>query len=236
MAVRNYAIIVAGGSGKRMRSAIPKQFLLLGNKPVLMRTVSAFAKALGKTAEIIVVLPADQINTWEKLCSRYRFTLPHKVTSGGKTRYHSVKAGLQLVKEEGTVGIHDGVRPLITGKLIRSLYKMAARKGTAIPVTELKESLRKIKGRTNKAEDRSHYRSVQTPQCFRLNILRAAFKKPYKRTFTDDAAVVENAGFNLNLMPGDFFNIKITRPEDMILAKFLLYSPFRSLQNGRKRA
>ncbi|MCD7816252.1 MAG: 2-C-methyl-D-erythritol 4-phosphate cytidylyltransferase [Bacteroides sp.] len=219
--MKNYVIIVAGGKGLRMGGEIPKQFLPVKGKPVLMRTLEAF-HAYDPHLELILVLPVDQQAYWEKLCTTYGFTLPHRVADGGETRFHSVKNGLALVDEEGLVGVHDGVRPFVSLEVIRDCYREAAQKEAVIPVVEVVETLRKLVGESeSETVPRSRYRLVQTPQVFTVSLLKQAYAQPYSPMFTDDASVVEAAGHAVHLIPGNRENIKLTTPFDLKVAEVL---------------
>jgi 2-C-methyl-D-erythritol 4-phosphate cytidylyltransferase len=220
--IRKYALIVAGGKGLRMGADLPKQFLLVEGRPLLIRTLEAFHRA-DPEAELILVLPEAQQAYWKELCLQYACALPHRVVNGGAVRYESVKNGLALMENEGLVAVHDGVRPFITPALVARCYEEAARSGAAIPVCPLTESIRRIEGEKSVAEDRSLYRSVQTPQTFRLSILKKAYELPVRDTFTDDASVVEAAGNTISLVDGLPENIKITTPMDLLLAGLLIH-------------
>lgn len=219
--MNNTVIIVAGGSGIRMGSEIPKQFLLIRNKPLLMHTIQRFYDFDNKIT-IILVLPQKQISLWESLCKTHSFTISHQVIEGGETRFHSVKNGLFAVKEKSVVGIHDGVRPFVSLITIRNCFAMAARKGNAVPVIPVNESVRIFDAVSNHAFDRSRLRLVQTPQVFKYEILEKGFKQEYEEKFTDDANVVEAAGFKIHLVEGNRENIKITTQTDLVLAEGLL--------------
>lgn len=219
----NYIIIVAGGSGTRMKSAVPKQFLLLKNKPVLAHTLEAFYQS-NIALEIILALPKDWITEWDSLCRKYNIAVPHKIIAGGSTRYESVKNALAVVDNyTGYVGVHDGVRPIVSNELIERCYNIAFEKGNAIPCINLKDSIRKVfPDAHSEVRNRSDYKLVQTPQVFKSSILKAAYKQDYKESFTDDASIVESAGNNINLIPGDSKNIKITEPDDLKIAELYL--------------
>ena len=219
--MKKFVIIVAGGSGTRMGTEIPKQFLELGGKPVLMHTIQAFYN-YDPECDLILVLPSPQQEYWAGLCLKYEFSFPHQIVSGGETRFHSVRNGLGQVKGEGIVFIHDGVRPLVGRSTIERCFETARKSGNAIPVLAVNESLRKLEGSKNMAVDRSLYFSVQTPQTFRSEQIREAFRQDYNPAFTDDASVVEKAGFAIQMVEGNRENIKITTPEDLIVAEALL--------------
>jgi len=224
--MRTIAIIVAGGSGTRFGAQIPKQFLELGGKPILMRTVEAFEKALADGEhEIVVTLPADQIGVWQDLCERHCLAVPHRVVPGGETRWHSVKNALDSIDDPAgadVIAVHDGVRPLASVELIQRTLDNARRDGAAIPVVMLNDSVRQVDGEESHALDRSSLRAVQTPQAFKAHLLLEAYRQPYDPSFTDDASVVERAGHAVTLVEGEPTNLKITRPMDLALAEYLL--------------
>jgi 2-C-methyl-D-erythritol 4-phosphate cytidylyltransferase len=215
------AIIVAGGSGKRMNTEIPKQFLLLGGLPVLMRTINAF-HGFNPVMKVIVALGADHVKYWQTLCRNHNYTVPHMISEGGRTRYHSVRNAMEHVPPGCLVAVHDGVRPLVGKALIQTCFDTAAALGSAIPVTELTETIRQISGKTNAAADRSRFRLVQTPQVFRSDLLIEAFRQPYKSIFTDEAILVEASGHPVNLVKGQQENIKITNMADLFIASAIL--------------
>lgn len=212
--MKNSAIIVAGGTGTRMGTGIPKQFLLLDGKPLLMYSIAAFASALPDIS-IVVALHEGFIQTWKDLCRKNNFNLPHHIVPGGQTRYHSVKNALTEVPDEHMVGIHDAARPLISLPLIRKLYETACVLGNAIPVIAVNESLREIRGDQSIAANRSVFRIVQTPQVFVASTLKTAYDGLYDPAFTDDASVIEHAGGKIHLVTGETTNIKITFPSDL---------------------
>lgn len=214
-------LIVAGGSGKRMLSGIPKQFLLLAGKPILMRTIEVFHR-VDPSAKIVLVIPASHFNRWKAFCEDYHFNLPHIVVAGGDSRFDSVKNGLAHVDEEGLVAIHDGVRPLITPSLIKKIIETAEKEGNAIPVIKIIESLRRIDEQTNYPVPRDQYVSIQTPQVFRSAEIKEAYRQNYKPGFTDDASVLESLGKTIHLVEGDPSNIKITNVIDLVLAETLV--------------
>lgn len=220
--MNKYVIIVAGGTGKRMQSETPKQFLNVAGKPLLMHTLSRFY-AYDAEITIRLVLPGPFIDFWHSLCKRYDFTVPHAVIEGGDTRFTSVKNGLQKTKKNSLLAIHDGVRPLVSHETIRRVFDTAEQKGSAIPVLKISESIRKLEGRDrSKPANRNDFCIVQTPQCFRAETLLTAYKQAYHETFTDDASVVEAAGENIHLVEGNYENIKITRPVDLKIAEAFL--------------
>ena len=209
----DYIIIVAGGKGLRMGGDIPKQFLPIGGKPVLMRTLERFHE-YSKDLQIILVLPKAQQNYWQQLCEEYSFKIEIRLADGGETRFHSVDDA------EGVVGVHDGVRPFVSVDVIRACYDTARTRQAVIPVTPVVETLRHIP--TQKNVLRSDYCLVQTPQCFDIQLLKAANKQPYSESFTDDASVVEAYGHEVKMVEGNRENIKITTPFDLKIAETLL--------------
>ena len=219
----DYIIIVAGGKGLRMGTDIPKQFLPIGGKPVLMRTLERF-REYSPTLQIILVLPKAQQEYWEKLCQKHNFTVAYQLADGGETRFHSVQHGLALIPDdaEGVVGVHDGVRPFPSIEVIRNCYETAREKKAVIPVIPVVETVRHLKGETSETVPRNDYRLVQTPQCFDIQLLKAANRQPYNDGFTDDASVVEAYGFDITLVEGNRENIKITTPYDLKIAEVLI--------------
>ena len=204
-----------------MDSGVPKQFLLLAGKPVLMHTLETFDRAI-EGIEIILVLPSDQIEMWRSLVSKYAFEIDHHIVEGGETRFNSVKNGLAFVPENGLVAIHDGVRPLVSRDVIFRSFEGAAVFGNAITTVALKESIREVSNDGNKSVDRSAYRLVQTPQTFKSSLIKSAFAKAEHSDFTDDAGVLEHDGVKINLIEGDYKNIKITTKEDLLFAASIL--------------
>lgn len=216
----NYIIIVAGGKGLRMGGDIPKQFLPIGGKPVLMRTIERF-REYSPTLQIILVLPKAQQDYWRQLCNEYHFNESYELADGGETRFHSVQHGLALIPDdaEGVVGVHDGVRPFVAVDVIRRCYETARTAKAVIPVVPVVETLRHIeKGNVYRAD----YRLVQTPQTFDIQLLKAANRQPYNDGFTDDASVVEAFGYDITLVEGNRENIKITTPYDLKIAEVLI--------------
>lgn len=216
----DYVIIVAGGKGLRMGGDIPKQFLPVAGLPVLMRTMLRFREALPEL-QIILVLPKAQQEYWRGLCAAHQFNIDYLLADGGKTRFHSVQSGLALVPDdaEGVVGVHDGVRPFVSVEVIRRCYEEARTAKAVIPVIPVVETLRHV---TEGTKPRDEYRLVQTPQCFDIQLLKAANRQPYRDSFTDDASVVEAYGHAVTLVDGNRENIKITTPADLLLAESLL--------------
>ena len=219
----DYVIIVAGGKGQRMGSDIPKQFLPIGGRPVLMRTIERF-REYSPTLQIILVLPKAQQEYWKELCLKHNFTVAYQLADGGETRFHSVQHGLALIPDnaEGVVGVHDGVRPFPSIEVIHNCYETAREKKAVIPVIPVVETVRHLKGETSETVPRNDYRLVQTPQTFDIQLLKAANRQPYNDGFTDDASVVEAFGFNITLVEGNRENIKITTPYDLKIAEVLI--------------
>ena len=219
----DYIIIVAGGKGLRMGSDIPKQFLPIGGKPVLMRTLERF-RQYSPSLQIILVLPKAQQEYWQKLCKEYAFDIDCQLADGGETRFHSVQNGLAKIPDnaQGVVGVHDGVRPFPSIDVIRNCYETAREKKAVIPVIPVVETVRHLKGDTSVTVPRNDYRLVQTPQTFDIQLLKAANRQPYNDSFTDDASVVEAFGFNITLVEGNRENIKITTPYDLKIAEVLI--------------
>lgn len=214
-------IIVAGGSGRRMGSAMPKQFLMLHNRPVLAHTIDRVREAL-PSARIVVVLPEEHIALWRNLAARFDIAA-HEVTAGGSERFHSVSNGLAALGDDvRLIAVHDGVRPLASKKLILRAMLEAEKSGAAIPVVAPADSYRMVEGETSHPIDRSALRIVQTPQVFRAEVLREAYRQPFSALFTDDASVVEAAGHSVTLCEGERENIKITTPSDLAIAEAIL--------------
>jgi len=219
----DYIIIVAGGKGLRMGSDIPKQFLPIGGKPVLMRTLERF-REYSEKLQIILVLPEAQQDYWRQLCEHYHFEVKYLLANGGQTRFHSVQNGLALIPDnaQGVVGVHDGVRPFPSIEVIRDCYETAREKKAVIPVIPIVETVRHIEGEGSVTVPRGDYRLVQTPQTFDIQLLKAANRQPYNDGFTDDASVVESYGYQITLVEGNRENIKITTPYDMLVAEALI--------------
>lgn len=224
--MNKYIIIVAGGKGLRMGGEVPKQFLPIGGKPVLMRTMEFFHQ-YDEEIQIVLVLPVAQQAYWKELCVQYAFTLPYRLADGGETRFHSVKSGLETIPtdEEALVGVHDGVRPFVSAEVIGRCYVEAARTGAVVPVADVVETVRHLEndGRSTTVS-RDEYKLVQTPQVFSLALLKEAYDQPYTPAFTDDASVVEALGHEVTLAEGNRENIKITTPFDLVVAEALVSS------------
>lgn len=204
-----------------MQNNTPKQFLLIEGKPVLQYTLEAFHR-YRSDIQIILVLPAAQVDYWKQLRQQYHCQVPHAIVEGGNTRFQSVKNGLFLVPSEAVVAIHDGVRPIVSQELIAQGFHTAQEKGSAISSVSLKESIRRITPIGSQAEDRSAFRLIQTPQVFRCQLIKAAYRQPENPHFTDCASVAEAAGNEVTLIEGTYENIKITTPEDLLVVKALL--------------
>lgn len=217
----DYIIIVAGGKGLRMGGEIPKQFLPIGGKPVLMRTLERF-REYSKDLQIILVLPEAQQEYWHQLCQEYHFDVEYTLANGGETRFHSVQNGLAKVPDDakGVVGVHDGVRPFVSVDVISNCFETVRTKKAVIPVTPVVETLRHIPSQQNVL--RSDYCLVQTPQCFDIQLLKSANHQPYSEAFTDDASVVEAFGHEVSMVEGNRENIKITTPFDLKIAETLI--------------
>jgi 2-C-methyl-D-erythritol 4-phosphate cytidylyltransferase len=222
--IHHYAIIVAGGSGTRMQAAMPKQFLLLNNKPVLMHTIAAFSNCKAQP-QIILVLNADYHAYWVQLCIDHDFTVAHTLVAGGETRFHSVKKGIAAVADEdpnAVIAVHDAVRPLVATAIIDAAYNYAAQHGNAITAVKSRDSIRQGNNNHSVSLLRDEIYLVQTPQTFKYEQLKRAYEQHYNSGFTDDASVVEQSGVNINLIAGSYRNIKITFPEDIAIAEMLL--------------
>lgn len=217
------AIIVAGGKGMRMGGSLSKQYLPLAGRPIVMHTLEKF-HAAQPSLYLTLVLPYADFDYWKGLCASHHFTLPHQLVAGGANRFQSVKNGLlALPFQEGLVAIHDGVRPFVSEKVIQTSFEKAAEKGSAIPVVDLKDSLRKVEPTGGSSfQDRAHFRLVQTPQTFQLKPLLQAFSVEELAIFTDDATVYEHQGWEVSLIEGNPENIKLTTPEDLAFAEFLM--------------
>jgi 2-C-methyl-D-erythritol 4-phosphate cytidylyltransferase len=222
MKPKRFALIAAGGSGIRMESEVPKQFLLLQGIPILMHTINLF-QSLKTISSILLVLPSHEIPRWDLLCKEYNFTIPHTVIAGGDTRFDSVKKGINAFgNEAGLIAIHDGVRPLIQPELIEKCYSFAYEFGNAIPAVRATESIRLGTHADNTKVDRNSVWQIQTPQVFFLERIRDHYKAQWQEDYTDDASVAEACGERINLIEGDIENIKITTPLDLFLANCIL--------------
>lgn len=224
--MKEYALIVAGGKGTRIKGPTPKQFLELNGLPVLMHTLNAFNR-YSQNLHIILVLPSDDMDRWRDLCEKYQFKVPHTLATGGDTRFQSVKSGLARIEGDGLVAIHDGVRPLVDADIIGASFRLAAVHKTAVAAVRLKDSIRVTDQDTTRAADRSRFRLIQTPQTFGVALIRQAYEMREDPSLTDDASVAERAGHTISLFEGSYENIKITTPEDLVIAAALL--------NGREK-
>lgn len=216
-----YALIVAGGAGKRMGTEVPKQFLELAGKPVLMHTIERF-RYFDNSIRIITVIPEDQFKPWEALLKKYSFSAPHTLVKGGSTRFMSVKNGLEVVEKAGLVAIHDGVRPLVSNGTIKRCFEAAEKYGNAIPVINNTNSLRMLTEQGSIPVSRQRIMLVQTPQVFKSELIKKAYSQDYCKDFTDDATVLEKAGALIHLVEGNRENIKITNQEDLLIASALM--------------
>jgi 2-C-methyl-D-erythritol 4-phosphate cytidylyltransferase len=217
-----YAVLVAGGSGSRMKSQLSKQYLPLLGKPILMHTLEAF-REVSPDLRLVVVLPAQDFTYWQELCNDYGFSMEHQLVAGGASRFQSVRNGLFQVPDQALVAIHDGVRPLIEPATIQNAYALAAEKGSAVVAVPLKDSIRLLgTGGRSQSVKREEYCLVQTPQTFRAAAIRKAYQQPEQPFFTDCASVAEAAGLSIYLAEGSYRNLKITTPEDMLFAEALM--------------
>lgn len=218
-----YAIIVAGGSGSRMGGEIAKQFLMLGDKPILLHTIEAFL-ALSFPVEIVLVVPASLREHWKEFYKDQKLSFRHTLVSGGITRFHSVKNALKYIPEKALVAVHDGVRPFVRPDFLEYMYNEAQEQKAVIPVVKVVDSLRCVDETGSRPVDRENYVAIQTPQIFHSELLLDAYNQAYSPMFTDDASVVESRGIKIWLAEGRMVNIKITRPEDLALARAILIS------------
>lgn len=223
---QEYALIVAGGKGTRIKSKLPKQFLELNGLPILMHTINAFIR-YSKDVHIILVLPEDDLELWRQLCAKYNFNHPLILQKGGDTRFQSVKNGLDKIEGDGLVAIHDGVRPLVSEDIIGASYRLAAVHQSAVAAVRLKESIRMTDQDNTKAMGRSRFRLIQTPQTFQVQLIKKAYQIKDDPRLTDDASVAEQAGHTISLFEGSYDNIKITTSEDLVIAEALLNSKLK---------
>lgn len=219
--MKKFVLITAGGKGLRMGSDIPKQFLPLNGKPVLMHTIEAFYRYDPKIA-IILILPEEQQTYWNDLCKKHSFEITHTVTAGGNTRFQSVKNGLNLVIGNGLVAVHDGVRPFVSQDVIEACFLTAEKYNSVIPVIDIVETVREINDKESRTVDRNNYKLVQTPQIFNAELIKKAYMQPYSDSFTDDASVIEAMGETIRLVPGNRENIKITTRFDMEIGEIII--------------
>ena len=202
-----------------MGCSMPKQFLEINNKPILLHTVQKMHQSL-EDSEIILVLPKAEFKNWENICQKHKFNTSHKLVEGGNTRFESVKNGLKKIKESSVIAIHDGVRPLVNKNVVKQCMLIAKDKGSAVPVIKVDDSLRKKTLNGSISVNRNEFLIVQTPQCFKSEIILKAYQQNFNNKFTDDASVVEDLGLEIQLVKGNKENIKITTPEDLKKAKF----------------
>lgn len=220
--IRRYLIVVAGGTGTRMQSTVPKQFMPIGGIPILVHTLKLFHQ-WDPEMHMVVVMHADWIAQWKDLAQQYCPQIEHTIVAGGKERFDSVKAGLACVQDaQAIIGIHDAVRPLVSTDTLQRCFDTAQMRGSAIPCVPVTDSIRMLDADGSKHVDRALLRAVQTPQCFAFHVLEKAYHQAYQSTFTDDASVVEAAGWPIHLVEGNRENIKITNPEDIVVAESLL--------------
>ena len=223
--IKANAIIVAGGMGTRMQSAVPKQFLLLNGKPVMMHTINAFSQS-SYLPKIIVVLPAQFHDHWSYLCAEYDFLIPHQIVTGGETRFHSVKNGLAFITDDDAlVAIQDAVRPLTSIAIIDKAYEFAGLNGNAVVAIKSRDTIRQLVDGRSKHLNRDEIYLVQTPQTFKVSLLNQAYEQEFDIKFTDDASVLESNGIEINLVEGSYNNIKITYPEDIAVAEAIQKKP-----------
>lgn len=219
--MNEYALIVAGGKGTRIKSSLPKQFIEINGKPILLHTLEAFYRYSEKVS-IVLVLPEDDFALWEKICKKFNFNKPLLLQKGGETRFQSVRNGLDQMTGEGLVAIHDGVRPLVSEDIIGASFRLAAIHQCAVAAVRLKESIRMTDQDNTKAVDRSRFRMIQTPQTFNLQLIKKAYLIKEDPSLTDDASVAERAGHLISLFEGSYENIKVTTAEDLVIAEALL--------------
>lgn len=218
---KEYALIVAGGKGTRIKSKLPKQFIEILGKPILLYTLEAFYR-YSENINIILVLPEDDFGLWSELCQKFHFNHKIILEKGGETRFQSVRNGLNRIEGEGLVAIHDGVRPLVNEDIIGASFRLAAVHKTAVAAVRLKESIRMTDQDNTKAMDRSRFRLIQTPQTFDVSLIKKAYQMKEELSLTDDASVAERAGHVISLFEGSYANIKVTTPEDLVIAEALL--------------
>lgn len=216
-----HILIVAGGKGVRMKSKVPKQFIELNGKPILMHTIDAFSPN-HQIDQITLVIPNGYMDFWKELCEKHHFHTALNIIEGGPHRYHSVKRGLSMIPNNTLVAIHDAVRPFITKELLNTGFKIAIKKGNAIPAIAINESIREVSGSLSKAADRNVFKIVQTPQFFHASLIKKAYQQPFNERFTDDATILEASGQQIYLFDGAPSNIKITSPEDLKLAELFV--------------
>ena len=219
--MKKSVIIVAGGSGVRLGGNVPKQFLLVNGKPLLMWSIEKFT-SYDSEIQVVLVLPEAWIEEWERLCIQYSFGISCQVAKGGETRFHSVRNGLLLVEKQSLTAVHDAVRPLVSIETISRCFRVAEEKGNAIPGIELIDSAREILSQGSRIISRETIRLIQTPQVFRYGQLKDAYSRDFGDSFTDDASVVEKAGYEINLVEGNRENIKVTTMMDLKIVNELM--------------
>ncbi len=221
--MRRFVLITAGGSGQRMKTDLPKQFLEIAGKPLLMHTFEVFLR-FDQALEFVLVLPENTFDFWKESCLKHNFRQPHQLAPSGPTRFHSVKSGLRLVPNDALVAIHDGVRPLVSVEVIERVFHLAQKMGNAVPSVAVNESLRLTDHALSKPLSRDKVRMIQTPQCFRADLIKKAYNRNYDETFTDEATLFEADGHRIHLTEGNRENIKITTPADLKIAAALIAS------------
>jgi len=219
--MHKYVLLTAGGIGSRMHTSTPKQFLEIAGKPLLMYSLEAFLQ-YDRHLRFVVVLPEEHTHFWKDTCREHHFAYPHQVVQGGPTRFHSVQNGLKHVPNDTLVAVHDGVRPLVSVPTIARVFASAEKYGNAVPCVNPKESIRMMEKEGSRPLNREKVRIVQTPQAFHTNLLKKAYEKEYSDQFSDDASLLESTGIVINLVEGNYENLKITTPEDLVLAEALL--------------
>jgi 2-C-methyl-D-erythritol 4-phosphate cytidylyltransferase len=219
--MEKYVLIAAAGKGTRMRTETPKQFVEVNNKPLLMHTIEAFSKSI-HADQMIIVVPDGYVEYWKELCEQHHFYISHNIIEGGPQRFHSVMRGLTMIPNGVVVAIHDAVRPFVSKELIREGFKIAARKGNAVPVLNMNESIREVLGPLSKAVNRDRFKKVQTPQFFHSTLIKKAYQQPFDERFTDDSTVLESGGKQIFLFDGDTMNFKVTTVEDLKLAELII--------------
>ncbi|MBX7142202.1 MAG: 2-C-methyl-D-erythritol 4-phosphate cytidylyltransferase [Chitinophagales bacterium] len=220
---KKFVVIAAAGFGTRMNNSVPKQFLPLHGIPLIVHTIQCFLK-VWKNAEFIVVLPEEEFPRWEKIRRKYLKKVPIRTTKGGATRFHSVKNGLKLVKEDGVIAIQDACRPFVSKEVLVKCLESVERNGNAVPAIDLRDSIREVIKDGSRHRNRAKYKAIQTPQCFHVSDLKKAYQQTFKEEFTDDASVAEAAGQKIFLVEGDPVNFKITTKTDLELAERVLHS------------
>jgi len=220
--MEKYVLIVAGDKGSRFDGITPKQFALIKGKPVLLHTFEAFLRSDKSLHFILVLSDSKSVENWKSICKKHHFNNFHKIVLGGESRQQSVQSGLAKIPDNVLIAIHDGVRPIVSQRLIKEGFELASKRGSAVPVIEITETVRQIKSGSNIVIDRKNLSLVQTPQFFQSNLIKQAYNNINRSDFTDDASIYENAGFKLTFFAGERQNLKITYPIDLLIAKALL--------------